>query len=130
MRYFPYTMHTSSTALRKALAALDAVGPRGSRCSCPELVTVLRRRSEVVEAGLFSVAVAALVLALAFVAVDAEPPEAGSAGQDADLEACAAGTVVVTSPAPSAELLAGTLVVVGSGTAPARSLRWSLYRTR
>jgi glycerol-3-phosphate cytidylyltransferase len=27
VRYFPYTMHTSSTALRKALAALDASVP-------------------------------------------------------------------------------------------------------
>jgi len=27
IRYFPYTMHTSSTLLRKALAALDAAAP-------------------------------------------------------------------------------------------------------
>lgn len=27
VRYFPYTVHTSSTALRRALAALDGAGP-------------------------------------------------------------------------------------------------------
>jgi glycerol-3-phosphate cytidylyltransferase len=33
VRYFPYTMHTSSTVLRKALAAIDAEAParRGAR---------------------------------------------------------------------------------------------------
>ena len=29
LRYFPYTMHTSSTILRKALAAIDAAEPVG-----------------------------------------------------------------------------------------------------
>jgi glycerol-3-phosphate cytidylyltransferase len=29
VRYFPYTMHTSSTVLRKALAAIDADEPVG-----------------------------------------------------------------------------------------------------
>jgi glycerol-3-phosphate cytidylyltransferase len=28
VRYFPYTVHTSSTMLRKALAVLDSAGPR------------------------------------------------------------------------------------------------------
>jgi glycerol-3-phosphate cytidylyltransferase len=29
VQYFPYTMHTSSTLLRKALAAIDAEAPAG-----------------------------------------------------------------------------------------------------
>ncbi|GAB4082657.1 adenylyltransferase/cytidyltransferase family protein [Modestobacter muralis] len=33
VHYFPYTMHTSSTQLRKALAALDAARPTGASVS-------------------------------------------------------------------------------------------------